>query len=224
MHLLGKSIRIHPLRPRHPARADVCSTSRCGTSTTRAPPTLSHPVAVKTGENIRVTCTHDASLHQKLPALRALPPRYVTWGDGSTDEMCLGILLTQRLSRPGQVGRVTTLTLNQSAGGERPIAPGYFSASPRNVRATSAAVGAVEGDEHERPQGVVIGPGTGRLAVRGRPASIFPPSGPGSTLLGADTLAPVMNDPIVESGDLSASRPDCTPRKTNSGADAPPGA
>ena len=35
---------------------------------------------------------HDATLRQKLPQLRNLPPRYVVWGDGTTDEMCLGLL------------------------------------------------------------------------------------------------------------------------------------
>jgi hypothetical protein len=27
-----------------------------------------------------------------LPQLSGLPPRYVVWGDGSSDEMCLGLL------------------------------------------------------------------------------------------------------------------------------------
>ena len=41
---------------------------------------------------MRVTCTHDATLRQKLPQLSQLPPRYVVWGDGTSDEMCLGLL------------------------------------------------------------------------------------------------------------------------------------
>jgi hypothetical protein len=91
MHLLGKSIKI-TLDPgtahsRNLLNIPVWDFDDQGART------LAHPVTVKAGENIRVTCTHDASLHQKLPALRNLPPRYVTWGDGSTDEMCLGILL-----------------------------------------------------------------------------------------------------------------------------------
>jgi hypothetical protein len=43
---------------------------------------------------VTVTCTHDATLRDRLPALQGLPPRYVVWGEGSTDEMCLGILIT----------------------------------------------------------------------------------------------------------------------------------
>ena len=44
------------------------------------------------GDTLRVTCTHDATLRQQLPQLSGLPPRYVVWGDGSSDEMCLGLL------------------------------------------------------------------------------------------------------------------------------------
>ena len=42
------------------------------------------------GDKIQVTCTYDPTLRQELPSLRKLPARYVTWGDGSSDEMCLG--------------------------------------------------------------------------------------------------------------------------------------
>jgi hypothetical protein len=27
-----------------------------------------------------------------VPQLRKLPPRYVVWGDGTSDEMCIGIM------------------------------------------------------------------------------------------------------------------------------------
>jgi protein involved in polysaccharide export with SLBB domain len=50
------------------------------------------PVDVNPGDTVRVTCTHDATLRQKLPQLSKLPPRYVVWGDGTSDEMCLGLL------------------------------------------------------------------------------------------------------------------------------------
>ena len=42
------------------------------------------------GDRVQVTCTYDPTLRQELPSLRKLPARYVTWGDGSSDEMCLG--------------------------------------------------------------------------------------------------------------------------------------
>ncbi len=47
--------------------------------------TWAHP-----GDKVQVTCTYDPTLRQELPSLRKLPARYVTWGDGSSDEMCLG--------------------------------------------------------------------------------------------------------------------------------------
>jgi hypothetical protein len=50
------------------------------------------PVDLNPGDTLRVTCTHDATLRRQLPALSKLPPRYVVWGDGSSDEMCLGLL------------------------------------------------------------------------------------------------------------------------------------
>ena len=40
-----------------------------------------------------MTCTYDATLRSKLPELKPLKPRYVLWGEGTSDEMCLGVLL-----------------------------------------------------------------------------------------------------------------------------------
>jgi copper type II ascorbate-dependent monooxygenase-like protein len=54
---------------------------------------LKTPVAVKQGDTLRVTCTYDASLRRKLPELQSLKPRYVLWGEGTSDEMCLGVVL-----------------------------------------------------------------------------------------------------------------------------------
>ncbi|MDX2006123.1 MAG: hypothetical protein SFU83_12655 [Meiothermus sp.] len=42
-----------------------------------------HPVQVKAGDAIRISCTFDNS---------ARPQRYITWGEGTTDEMCLGVI------------------------------------------------------------------------------------------------------------------------------------
>jgi hypothetical protein len=52
------------------------------------------PVRVSAGDTVQVTCTYDPALGQELPALRQLPPHFVTWGDGSSDEMCLGLMWT----------------------------------------------------------------------------------------------------------------------------------
>ena len=53
---------------------------------------LAKPVAVGPGDKIGITCTYDPSLEQELPILRRVPAHFVTWGDGSTDEMCLGLI------------------------------------------------------------------------------------------------------------------------------------
>ena len=34
----------------------------------------------------------DHTIRQKIMQLKNLPPRYVTWGEGSSDEMCLGVI------------------------------------------------------------------------------------------------------------------------------------
>jgi len=53
---------------------------------------LATPVTSTRGDTIRVTCTYNPTLRQELPQLRKLAPRYVTWGDGSSDEMCLALV------------------------------------------------------------------------------------------------------------------------------------
>ena len=58
---------------------------------------LTEPIAVTAGEPVQVTCTYNPALAQELPILRKAPPHFVTWGDGSTDEMCIGIAWTSRV-------------------------------------------------------------------------------------------------------------------------------
>jgi hypothetical protein len=55
---------------------------------------LATPIPVTVGEPVQITCTYDPTLEQKLPGQRKAPPHYVTWGDGSTDEMCVGVTWT----------------------------------------------------------------------------------------------------------------------------------
>lgn len=60
------------------------------------------PIRIQRGDTITTTCTFDPTLRQKLPYLKALPPRYILWADGSSDEMCLGIFgVTNALVTPG---------------------------------------------------------------------------------------------------------------------------
>jgi copper type II ascorbate-dependent monooxygenase-like protein len=54
---------------------------------------LAKPVDANPGDVIHVSCTFDNSvIKQPLVNGRLLKPRYVLWGEGTTDEMCLGLL------------------------------------------------------------------------------------------------------------------------------------
>jgi Copper type II ascorbate-dependent monooxygenase, C-terminal domain len=54
---------------------------------------LVHPISVGPGDTIRVTCAYDNSpAAQPVVGTKQLVPRYVVWGEGTTDEMCLGVL------------------------------------------------------------------------------------------------------------------------------------
>lgn len=53
---------------------------------------LKKPITVPSGSTITFSCTFDPTLRSKIGQTKDLPPRYVTWGDGSADEMCMAIL------------------------------------------------------------------------------------------------------------------------------------
>lgn len=53
---------------------------------------LKDPINVVWGDRISVKCTFDPSRRQQLAELAKLAPRYITWGEGSSDEMCLGVI------------------------------------------------------------------------------------------------------------------------------------
>ena len=91
MHLLGRSVtvQLNPGRPGARTLLDVPSYNFDEQAVTPLP----EPVAVRAGDTLRVTCTHDATLRQRLPQLRNQPPRYVVWGEGTSDEMCLGLVV-----------------------------------------------------------------------------------------------------------------------------------
>ncbi len=91
MHLLGKSISID-VNPGTDRERRVLEVPVYDFDNQGARP-LAKPVTLQPGDTVRVTCTHDASLRQKLPALQGTEPRYVVLGEGTTDEMCLGILI-----------------------------------------------------------------------------------------------------------------------------------
>ena len=91
MHLLGRSIRV-TLDPGR-ARERVLLDRPVWDFDNQQATSLRRPARVRAGDTLRVTCTHDASLRTKLPELADEQPRYVTWGEGTSDEMCLGIVM-----------------------------------------------------------------------------------------------------------------------------------
>jgi hypothetical protein len=93
MHLLGRAIKVE-LNPGKPGATTLLDVPQYNFDNQALLP-LPKPVAVRPGDTVRVTCTHDAKLRQMLPQLKPLPPRYVVWGEGTSDEMCLGILVME---------------------------------------------------------------------------------------------------------------------------------
>ncbi|MFN8046492.1 MAG: hypothetical protein U0Q08_10680 [Dermatophilaceae bacterium] len=91
MHLLGRSISVDVDKGTAQARRvldlPVWDFDDQGAKA------LPEPVTVEPGHTLTVTCTHDQSLRDQLPAFKGRSERYVAWGEGTTDEMCLGIVL-----------------------------------------------------------------------------------------------------------------------------------
>jgi hypothetical protein len=90
MHLLGRAIKVE-LNPGKPNAKVVLDVPQFNFDNQRLVK-LPSPVEIGPGDTLRVTCTHDAGLRKRLPQLSKLPPRYVVWGDGTSDEMCIGIM------------------------------------------------------------------------------------------------------------------------------------
>lgn len=91
MHLLGRSISIE-LNPGTSAARTLLDLPTYSFDEQAIRP-LPELVDVKPGDTLRVTCTHDAGLRRRLPQLRDVPARYVVWGEGTSDEMCLGLVV-----------------------------------------------------------------------------------------------------------------------------------
>jgi hypothetical protein len=94
MHLLGATFKM-VLNPGTPEAKTILDVPDYNFHYQRAY-NLATPVAVQPGDKVQVTCTYDPTLEQQLPALRSVAPHFVTWGDGSSDEMCLGLMWTSR--------------------------------------------------------------------------------------------------------------------------------
>ncbi|NUR80618.1 MAG: monooxygenase [Dermatophilaceae bacterium] len=93
MHLLGSSLRIE-LNPDTASARTLLDIKTWDFDNQGAVPIPA--TKIKPGDSIRVSCTHDQAWRDKLPDLQGLPERYVVWGEGTTDEMCLGLLSVTR--------------------------------------------------------------------------------------------------------------------------------
>jgi hypothetical protein len=93
MHLLGKSIKIEVNAGKADARTlldiPVWDFDNQGSRAIK-------PAVVRPGDTVTVTCRHSQELRDRLPSFKGIPDKYVVWGEGTTDEMCLGILQVTR--------------------------------------------------------------------------------------------------------------------------------
>ncbi|MFD1370287.1 monooxygenase [Actinoplanes sichuanensis] len=90
MHMLGRALKVE-LNPGTPKAEVLLDVPQFDFDDQRLTP-LAKPKEIGPGDVLRVTCTHDAGLRKQVPQLKKLPPRYVVWGDGTSDEMCIGIM------------------------------------------------------------------------------------------------------------------------------------
>ncbi|HEU5038734.1 MAG TPA: hypothetical protein VFT70_17135 [Nocardioides sp.] len=94
MHLLGRKITIEA-NPGTDRASTVLDIPVWDFDNQGSRPTP--PIHLERGDTIKVTCTHSQDLRDKLRAFATQrEDRYVVWGEGTTDEMCLGILLVTR--------------------------------------------------------------------------------------------------------------------------------
>jgi hypothetical protein len=94
MHLLGSSIRLE-LNPGTPRAKVLLDIPRWDFHWQNAY-ALARPLRAQPGDIVRVTCRHDVSKRRQPGSAVPEKPRYVLWGEGTTDEMCLGILQVTR--------------------------------------------------------------------------------------------------------------------------------
>lgn len=95
MHLLGKSIKIE-LNPGTAGARTLLDIPNYDFDDQAIHP-LPTAVTVKPGDVLRMTCAYDTERRKLLPQLSRTPPRFVVWAEGTTDEMCLGIMVAAPL-------------------------------------------------------------------------------------------------------------------------------
>jgi len=89
MHLLGREIRVE-VNPGTPHARTVLDIPVWDFDNQGSRPI--DPVQFEPWDTVRVSCRHSQKLRDKLPSFEGQPDRYVVWGEGTTDEMCLGML------------------------------------------------------------------------------------------------------------------------------------
>ena len=89
MHLLGRQIKIE-LNPDTPQAETVLDIKLWDFDNQGSRPI--DPVELEPGETVKVTCKHVQWLRDLLPSFEGQEEKYVVWGEGTTDEMCLGLL------------------------------------------------------------------------------------------------------------------------------------
>jgi hypothetical protein len=89
MHLLGCEIRME-VNPGTPEARTVLDIKVWDFDNQGSRPI--RPVHLDAGDTVKVTCRHVQWLRDKLPAFEGQDEKYVVWGEGTTDEMCLGLL------------------------------------------------------------------------------------------------------------------------------------
>jgi hypothetical protein len=94
MHLLGREIKIE-VNPGRPDARTVLDIPVWNFDDQGSVP-VRPAVSLSPGDELKVTCRHDQELRDLLPSFEGQPERYVLWGEGTTDEMCLGIVLVTR--------------------------------------------------------------------------------------------------------------------------------
>ena len=91
MHQLGKSIEIVYTNGSTGAKTEISSRPLWNFDDQRTD-WLTQPISAKAGDSITVRCTFDVGLRSQLPLYKNLSPNYIVWGEGTRDEMCLGIV------------------------------------------------------------------------------------------------------------------------------------
>ena len=89
MHLLGATFKVD-LLPKTGGSRQLLNVPSYNFDYQRSY-AMSSPVQINPGDRLKVTCSWNPKLRSLLPQLKGLPPRYILWADGSSDEMCLAI-------------------------------------------------------------------------------------------------------------------------------------